>query len=41
MIDKKFLFKPGEGLAYSSVGYIILGMILAQHDGADTWADYN
>lgn len=39
--DKTFHHPPGEYNQYSSVGYGILGLALAQHAGVDRWEDYD
>lgn len=42
-LNKTFLFEPGTPgqKAYSSVGYEILGLILAQSDGSSEWTKYS
>eukprot|EP00929_Paragymnodinium_shiwhaense_P050971 TRINITY_DN2565_c0_g2_i1.p1 TRINITY_DN2565_c0_g2~~TRINITY_DN2565_c0_g2_i1.p1 ORF type:complete len:554 (-),score=76.76 TRINITY_DN2565_c0_g2_i1:328-1938(-) len=41
LVDKNFLFEPGHGGAYSSVGYELLGYVLAAQSNASTWQDYD
>ena len=36
-LDKSFLFEPGTGGAYSSVGFVLAGLVLAAATGAPTW----
>ena len=39
-VDKRFLFKPDHGGAYTGVGYVLLGWVLcASTPGCHTWAD--
>jgi len=39
--DKNALFDPDKGSAYSSVGYIFLGLVLANLTGSATYKDYD
>eukprot|EP00929_Paragymnodinium_shiwhaense_P050969 TRINITY_DN2565_c0_g1_i1.p1 TRINITY_DN2565_c0_g1~~TRINITY_DN2565_c0_g1_i1.p1 ORF type:complete len:535 (-),score=39.77 TRINITY_DN2565_c0_g1_i1:455-2059(-) len=41
MVNKSFLYEPGHGGAYTSVGYELLGYVLAAQSGASTWQDYD
>ncbi len=34
-------FPPGERTSYSSTNFMLLGLILAQHAGADSWDQFN
>ena len=36
-VSKSFEFKPGEGGAYTGVGYVLLGWVLSASSGAPTW----
>lgn len=40
-VDKTFFFRPDHGTGYSSVGYILAGMILAAKTGASSWDQLN
>ena len=35
--QKHFLFTPGDGGSYSSIGYVLLGVLAAAATGAPTW----
>jgi CubicO group peptidase (beta-lactamase class C family) len=39
--DKFFLCDPGECERYSSNGFVLLGLALAEKSGATTWSDYD
>eukprot|EP00041_Stephanoeca_diplocostata_P031623 m.989836 g.989836 ORF g.989836 m.989836 type:complete len:530 (+) comp23997_c0_seq2:205-1794(+) len=39
-MNKSFVCAPGTCKCYSSAGFEILGLILAQHSGAKTWTEY-
>ena len=41
MQNKTFICEPGECGAYSSVGYEILGLILAAKANVSRWQDYD
>lgn len=36
---KNFVCEPGEGGAYSSIGYVILGLVVASATNATSWTD--
>ena len=38
-LNKSWLFPPGQGSAYSSDGYVLLGMAIAAADGNATWQE--
>lgn len=38
-VEKDFFFQPDKGAAYSSVGYILLGLVAAANTGAQKWQD--
>mmetsp|Transcript_10614 Transcript_10614/g.27296 ORF Transcript_10614/g.27296 Transcript_10614/m.27296 type:complete len:592 (-) Transcript_10614:143-1918(-) len=38
-LNKTWLYRPGQGSAYSSTGYVLLGMVIAQAEGDGTWQD--
>jgi CubicO group peptidase (beta-lactamase class C family) len=40
-LNKTFLFKPGQGTAYSSDGYLLLGMVLSAISGAKLWSEFD
>ena len=37
-VDKKFLFAPGTGGAYSGVSFVLLGFVLSAASGAADWS---
>jgi CubicO group peptidase (beta-lactamase class C family) len=41
--EKELLFKPGTGGSYSSIGYVLLGLVLAQsaHPAEPSWLTYD
>eukprot|EP00929_Paragymnodinium_shiwhaense_P072655 TRINITY_DN36880_c0_g1_i1.p1 TRINITY_DN36880_c0_g1~~TRINITY_DN36880_c0_g1_i1.p1 ORF type:complete len:537 (-),score=68.16 TRINITY_DN36880_c0_g1_i1:284-1894(-) len=41
MVNKSFAFEPGSGGAYTSVGYGLLGFVLAATANASTWQEYD
>lgn len=38
-LSKRFLFPPGKGAAYSSDGFVLLGMVLCSVTGVGTWSE--
>ena len=40
-VDKHWVFQPGQGAAYSSVGYVLLGIVAAAKTGAPHWQDFD
>ena len=40
-LDKTFLFEPGTGGAYSSDGFVLMGMVLAASTGAKDWQNFD
>lgn len=39
--SKEALFAPGQGGAYSSIGYVFLGLVLANLTKAEKWSNYD
>lgn len=40
-VNKTFYFPPGEGEAYSSVGFGLLGLVLVSHSNVTNWENFN
>ena len=40
-LDKKFNCVPGKCLVYCSNGYGLLALVVAYHNGAKSWDDFN
>jgi hypothetical protein len=40
-LDKTFRFKPGAGAAYSSDGFVLMGLVLTAVSGGTTWSDFD
>lgn len=40
-LDKKFLFPPGKGAAYTGDGFVLMGLVLAAINGSKSWSDFD
>jgi CubicO group peptidase (beta-lactamase class C family) len=40
-LDKTFIFEPGQGAAYSSDAYVLMGLVLAASTGAHSWDEFD
>ena len=39
--NKTFLCQPGDCMFYSSIGFELLGFVLAQHANVSTWQEFD